>query len=714
MNLKRSASLALFVAACGGGHKPAVVPVDKLPGDDGTGTASGDGSGSDTTEPAVAKGHPKDDLIPREVLYGNPVRGGAQISPDGKYISWTAPSDGVMNLWVAPVADLTKGAPVTTEKERPIRGGGWSADSNFLLYQQDKKGDENFHTFSVDIAHDNKITDLYPVDGARVEIMGASLKHKTTLVIGANDRNPQFFDLYTYDLATNKKTLLYQNDAYASVMVDDDFKLRFADKSMPDGSTEMDQYDAKKKAWTKYDTIGIEDGLSTGFAGFDKKGTGFYLIDSRDRDTGAIFHVDIKTKKKKLIAADDKVDIGQTFSHPTDKTIRAVMLDYDKPRWKVLDKKIQKDFDALGKVEDGSFGVISGTTDDKTWLVAYESDHQAPHLYKWDRKTQKAELLWSIQPALDEAPLARMYPEVIKSRDGLDLVSYLTLPNDADADHDGKPDKAVPMVLFVHGGPWARDEWGFNVVHQQLANRGYAVLSVNYRGSTGFGKKFLNAGDLQWGKKMHDDLIDAVQWAIDQGVAPKDQICIMGGSYGGYATLVGVSMTPDVFACGVDLVGPSDLVTFQETIPAYWGPFIPVLHARVGDPTTDEGKKALEEVSPLTHAGDIKVPLMIGQGQNDPRVNERESRQIVAAMKKKNIPVSYLLFPDEGHGFARPENNIAFFALAEAFLSVHLGGYYQPITQDELAASSMQVVEGKEWLPGLPQASGNGKEVSAE
>ncbi|HSN28124.1 MAG TPA: alpha/beta fold hydrolase, partial [Kofleriaceae bacterium] len=308
-----------------------------------------------------------------------------------------------------------------------------------------------------------------------------------------------------------------------------------------------------------------------------------------------------------------------------------------------------------------------------------------------------------IRPELDTAGLAPMYPEIIKARDGRALVSYLTLPNDADANHDGKADHPVPTVMFIHGGPWARDDWGYNTIHQVLANRGYAVISVNYRGSTGFGKAFTNAGDKQWGKKMHDDVLDVVQWAIDQGIAPKDKIAIMGGSYGGYETLVGIAMTPDVFACGVDLVGPSDLITFQETIPPYWGPFIPVLRTRVGDPTTDEGKALLRAASPLTYAAQIKRPLLIGQGKNDPRVNERESSQLVAAMQAKHIPVSYVLFPDEGHGFARPENNIAFFGVAEAFLSVHLGGVYQPLTKEELAASSMQILAGKESLPGLPR-----------
>jgi dipeptidyl aminopeptidase/acylaminoacyl peptidase len=294
-----------------------------------------------------------------------------------------------------------------------------------------------------------------------------------------------------------------------------------------------------------------------------------------------------------------------------------------------------------------------------------------------------------------------MHPVEIKARDGLTLVSYLTLPAAADPEGDGTANQPVPMVLLVHGGPWGRDAWGYNPYHQLLANRGYAVLSVNFRASTGFGKKFLNAGNQQWGKTMHTDLLDAVNWAVEQKVTPKDKVCIMGGSYGGYATLAGLAMTPDVFACGVDIVGPSNLMTLLASIPPYWAPIVAMFHERMGNPNTPEGKKILVEASPLTHAQNIRRPLLIAQGANDPRVKQAESEQIVAAMKKHNLPVTYALFPDEGHGFARPENSIAFVAITEAFLSAHLGGVYQPVSAEELSASTMKIVEGKAGIPGL-------------
>jgi dipeptidyl aminopeptidase/acylaminoacyl peptidase len=302
----------------------------------------------------------------------------------------------------------------------------------------------------------------------------------------------------------------------------------------------------------------------------------------------------------------------------------------------------------------------------------------------------------------------KMQPVVIPARDGISLVSYLSLPKAADPDQDGSPDAPQPLVLLVHGGPWARDEWGYHALHQLLANRGYAVLSVNFRGSLGFGKDFVNRGDKQWGKRMHEDLLDAVDWAIAKRIADKDRVGIMGGSYGGYATLVGLSLTPDKFACGVDIVGPSNIVTLLETIPPYWAPMLALFKNRVGDHTTEEGKRALLEISPLSHAANIKRPLLIGQGQNDPRVKRSESDQIVRAMQAKGIPVGYVVFPDEGHGFARPENNVAFFAITEAFLSVHLGGYFEPLEPSELAASSLLIAAGREALPGLPAAASGG------
>ena len=651
------------------------------------------------TPVAKAVGKPRTDLIPRGLLFGNPERVAVRVSPDGKQLSWMAPQNGVMNVFVAPIDKLDQAKAVTAETTRPIPGYFWAFTGKHLLYQQDVGGDENFHLFKVDLT-DGKTSELTPSKGARAELAGLDPKFPNKVWVTINDRDAKVFDLYEYDLATGKRTIVMQNDdGYAGFTLDNANQVRFASKKNPDGSTAIVMRDGK--AWKPFDTIPFEDAETTGIAGFSPDNKSLYLTESRGRDTAAFVEVNLATKKQKVLAEHPKADVGSVIVHPTKHTIQAIAFDPGRVTWKILDKSIEKDLAALAKLDDGAdVNLTSRTLDDKKWVVATTSDRKSSY-YLWDRAAQKATFLFSPMPKLFEQPLVKMSTVTIPARDGLELVSYLTLPKTADPDEDGKANSPAPMVLLVHGGPWARDDWGFNPLHQQLANRGYAVLSVNFRGSTGFGKKFLNAANLQWGKAMHDDLLDAVAWAVKQGIAPKDKICIAGGSYGGYATLAGLTMTPDVFACGVDIVGPSNLLTLLGSIPPYWAPFVAVFHTRMGNPNTDAGKAILVQASPLTHAAKIARPLLIGQGANDPRVKQAESEQIVAAMKKHKLPVSYVLFPDEGHGFRRPENNIAFFAVMEAFLSAHLGGFYQPITPEELKATTMQVKDGKDGIPGL-------------
>jgi dipeptidyl aminopeptidase/acylaminoacyl peptidase len=693
--------LLIALAACGG-SKPAPQAPPAPP-------ASPVAEAPAPAEPAAPApeaspaGHPKDDLIARQVIFGNPERGGPQISPDGKQLAWLAPKDGVLNIWVAPVGKLDQAKAVTSDTKRPIRQYAWAFTSKHILYLQDTGGDENFHVFRVDIA-DGKATDLTPYDGARAQILGASPNQPTTLMVGTNDRDKKVFDVYKVDLLTGKRTLAAQNnDGFAGFELDHDLAVRIAEKKLPDGSTQLltPETRAADTRWKLFDTIPFEDSDTTGLLDFAPGNKAVYMRDSRGRDTGALLQVDLATKKSVVLAEDTRADAGEVMVHPTRHNLQAVGFNYLTQSWKVLDPSIQKDLDALARLDGGEVHVTSRTTDDRTWIVTTTSPQHPGHYYLWDRGKQKGTFLFAARPELEKQPLVKMTPVEIKARDGLTLVSYLSLPAAADPDGDGKPNRPVPMVLFVHGGPWFRDTWGFNPIHQMLANRGYAVLSVNYRGSTGFGKKFLNAGNLQWGKKMHDDLLDAVAWAAQQGVTARDSVCIMGGSYGGYATLAGLTMTPDVFRCGVDLVGPSNLMTLLATIPPYWLPGVALFHARMGNPETPEGKALLIAASPLTHTADIKRPLLIGQGANDPRVKQAESEQIVAAMKAHHLPVSYIVFPDEGHGFARPENNIAFFGAAEAFLSAHLGGSYLPLSKAEIGASSMQVKDGRDGVPGL-------------
>ena len=639
-------------------------------------------------------------LVARGVLFGNPERANVQISPDGKTLSWLAPKDGVLNVWIAPVGKLDQARAVTSDTKRPVRLYLWAYTSKHLIYLQDAGGDENYHVFRVDVA-DGKATDLTPYPGARAGIAGLSEREPTTVVVQINDRKPEAMDLYKVDLLTGKRDLLVQNDeGLLGFTLDHKLRVRLATKKLPDGAAQILAPDGK--AWKVIDSIPFEDAETTSVVGFAPGDESIYVTESRGRDTAALVQVDLKSKKRTVLAEDARADAGEVIVHPTKHNLQAVAFEHERQRWQVLDKAIEKDLAALAKLDGGEASIAARTLDDRTWVVATTSEQRPGRYYLWDRGKQQAVFLFSVRPALEQQPLVKMWPVQIKARDGLVLVSYLSLPASADPDGDGRANAPVPMVLWVHGGPWGRDSWGYDPVHQLLANRGYAVLSVNYRGSTGFGKKFLNAGNLEWSKKMHDDLLDAVDWAVKAGAAPRDKICIGGGSYGGYATLVGLAMTPTVFRCGVDIVGPSNLLTLLASIPPYWAPIVALFHSRMGNPGTPGGKSLLDAASPLTHVAKIQRPLLIAQGANDPRVKQAESEQIVAAMKRHGLPVSYALFPDEGHGFARPENNVAFFAVMEAFLSAHLGGFYLPSTQAELAASSMQLKDGRRGIPGLP------------
>ena len=639
-------------------------------------------------------------LIPRDDLFGNPERANVQISPDGKYLSWIAPVDGVLNVWIAPAGDLARAKAVTDDKARGIRQYFWSHRSDTLLYLRDTGGDEDFHLYGVDLAS-GTARDLTPFPKTTAQVVKVSHLHPDAILVGMNDRDPKWHDLYRVDLGTGERTLLRKNDdEIGSYVIDAGFNLRYAERSRPDGGKDFLQPDGD--AWKVVESVPFEDSLSTGLAGLTTDGKTLYLYESRNRDTTALYAIDTASNRKTLVLEDTRADVGGTLADPKTGQVQAVSVDYLREEWKPLEDSVKADLAKLDAIGPGDAGVVSHTLDDKTWIVAY-SAAEAPVVYYRYERGGTPEKLFSARPALDGKPLVPMWPHEIKSRDGLTLVSYLTLPQEADPDGDGKPDKPVPMVLLVHGGPWGRDSYGYSGYDQWLANRGYAVLSVNFRGSTGFGKAFTNAGDGEWGAKMHDDLLDGVQWAVEQGVTTPDKVAIMGGSYGGYATLAGLAFTPDAFACGVDIVGPSNLNTLLATVPPYWASFFEQLARRMGDPRTEKGKQWLTERSPLTRADQIRKPLLIGQGANDPRVKQAESDQIVQAMKAKDIPVTYVLFPDEGHGFARPENSTAFNAVAEGFLSQCLGGRAQPIG-DDLDGSSIRVPHGADGVPGLAAA----------
>ena len=613
-------------------------------------------------------------LIPRHVLFGNPDKISVMLSKDGKYISYVAPKNGVQNVWIAPVNDLAKAIAITDDKERGIRSYSWSYDNEHIIFSQDYKGDENQRLYTYNISS-KKTKLLTPERAVKAVMFAASEKFPGELLVGLNDRDDKYFDVYRYNLLTGDKKLVFQNDKYIGFVFDHEMNLRFGQYINENGEEEC--YEFKDGKFSLLLTIAFDDTQTTGIIGFDQTGDILYLLDSRDRNTGALKAWNLKTGTQKIIAEDDKADVDVFAIHPTNKTIQAVAVEYEKTTYKILDQDIAKDMEYLQALNPGNMGIISRTLDDKTWLVAYVGDNSPVKYYKYDRTSKKAEFLFTNKKDLEDYKLVQMHPQIIKSRDGLDMVSYITYPTDA------KPSKPVPMVLFVHGGPYGiRDSWGLNPVHQFLANRGYAVMSLNYRGSGGFGKDFINAGVRQWGLKMHDDLIDAVNWAIDQKIADPAKVAIMGGSYGGYAVLAGLTFTPDVFACGVDIVGPSNIVSLIQSFPSYWKPMLNNYKRRVGDPDNPEDLKALEKISPLFFADKINKPLFIAQGAHDPRVKQAESDQIVAAMKKHNIPVMYSLYPDEGHGFARPENRISHYAMTEQFLARILGGRAEAIGVD--------------------------------
>jgi dipeptidyl aminopeptidase/acylaminoacyl peptidase len=653
-------------------------------------------------QPALAADVADVPLIERTKLFGNPVKANGQISPDGKWLSWTAPRDGVLNIWVAPVDAPDAAKPLTAERERPVRQYFWAPDSRKILFIQDKGGDENFLLYGVDVASGKQVN-YTPFKKTRATIVGISNKHKDRILVGLNNRDAKWHDVYNLNLATGKLSLVQRNDGYASFLTDNDLKLRMALKSRDDGGTDYYRITGGRIEANPFGSVGLEDSLTTQPAGFTADNKTLYWIDSRGRNTAALIAQDVASGTTTVLGENPKADVGGVLQNPTTLQAEAFRADYLTPEWSPLDADVGKTLAWL-KYKLGATPVVQARTDaDDKWIVSADRVVEPASVYLFDRKAATLTKLYTGRPELVGAPLVPMWPVEIKSRDGLTLPSYLTLPAGADANRDGRADRPVPLVLFVHGGPWGRDSYGYNPYHQWLANRGYAVLSVNYRASTGFGKQFITAGNLQWGLKMHDDLVDAVDWAIAQGVTSPDKVAIMGGSYGGYATLAGLTLTPQKFACGVDIVGPSNLFTLLQTIPAYWTSIRQQFYQRMGNPETEEGRAILKAASPLTYVDRIQRPLLIGQGANDPRVNKREADQIVDAMKAKNIPVTYVLFPDEGHGFARPTNNIAFNAVAENFLQPCLGGRAEPIG-DSLKPSSAQILYGEQYAHGLADA----------
>ena len=640
------------------------------------------------------------ELIPRASFFGNPTRAQGQISPDGQWLSWLAPRDGVLNIWVAPVSDPSKAKPITEEKVRPIRQHFWGRDSKLVMFINDRGGDENFLLYGVDPAT-AKMTAFTPFTKTRVRFFGQSLSRPNEILIGVNNREPRYHDVYLLNTATGDLKLVYKNDEFGGFQADDSLTLRFASKERPGGGTDWLRFDAGKT--TPFATIPAEDSFNTSVSTLSRDGKQLYWLDSRGRDKSALVVQDLASGKLTVLGEHGKGDVADVLFNPRTRQAEAYAVNYLKKEWHPVGNAVKADIAALNKLIPGEWSVPSRNLDDTRWVVVADTVTKPITYYLYERATKKLTELFVTRPQLAGKPLAAMHGIEIKARDGLILPSFLTLPVGSDPAGKGRPAKPLPMVLNVHGGPWAQDTFGYNAEAQWFANRGYAHLQVNYRGSSGFGKGFIEAATKQFAGKMHDDLIDAVKWAIDHGVTTADKVAIYGGSYGGYATLVGLTFTPDSFACGVDIVGPSSLVTLIESFPAYWKPFMEgSWYRRVGNPEKAEDRADLLARSPITRVDKIKKPLLIAQGANDPRVTQKESDQIVEVMASKKIPVTYVIYGDEGHGFARPENRISFYAITEAFLTRCLGGRAEPI--GAFKGANIKVPQGADVVPGLAEA----------
>jgi dipeptidyl aminopeptidase/acylaminoacyl peptidase len=608
-------------------------------------------------------------IIPRDVLFGNPERAAPQISPDGTQLGYLASVNGVLNVWIRTIGKNDDRA-ITDDKYRGIRNFLWQYDNKHILYTQDIGGDENWRLYQTAIAT-KQTKDLTPYEKVRVDIVAYSWKTPDTILVQMNKRNPQVFDVYRVDLKSANMDMDTENPGdVAGWQADNALQVRAAQIQTPDGGTIVRVRDDLKSLWRELIQWGPDEtfGNVVGFTPDDK---GLWVATSLDYNAARLLEIDVATGKQKVVAEDPNFDVNTTINNPKTNALEAVSFTRQRTEYKFIDPAVKADFEILRKVRDGDIDGIAVNLDNTKWVVTFVSDNAPVYWYLYDRASKQATLLFSNRPALEKYKLATMKPIEFTARDGMKLYGYLTTPVGLEA-------KNLPMVLFVHGGPWGRDVWGLSSYAQWLSNRGYAVLQINFRGSTGYGKKYVNAGDRQWAGAMHTDLLDGKDWAVKTGVTDAKKVCVMGGSYGGYATLAAVAFSPDSFACGVDIVGPSNLNTLLKTVPPYWSTLLSTFRKRMGD-----SEEFLKTQSPLFKADQIKVPLLIGQGANDPRVNKAESDQIVAAMRKNDKPVVYYVFPDEGHGFARPVNNMAFNAATEEFLAKYLGGRFEPPTQDE-------------------------------
>jgi dipeptidyl aminopeptidase/acylaminoacyl peptidase len=627
-------------------------------------------------------------LIDREIFFGNPEYAGAQISPDGKYISFVKPLDGTMNVWVKAFDEPFEAArPMTNDQTRPVRNYFWSRDSKYILFVQDKGGDENFNVYAVNPmdkpAAGSKVPaarNLTEAKGVRAMIHAVPDSDADAIYVGINDRDKAWHDLYKVKISTGERTLITENkDRYQGMIFDNADKLRLVTRSAPNGDTEIMKVAADGKVAKIYSCDVFE---SCSPMRFHKDNKRVYMQTNKgDVDLTELVLMDTETGTVTKVESDPlgKVDLGDAwFSDLTDE-IEATVYEDDRERIYFKDKKLEKIYnDVKKRLGEREIAFQSTTKDEQKFVIVSYSDVDPGTVWTYDVKAKNLSSLYQVREKLDRKALSPMKAVRYKSSDGLEIPAFLTIPKGSDG-------KNLPTVLYIHGGPWGRDSWGYHSYAQFLANRGYAVLQPNFRASTGYGKKFLNAGNNEWGQKMQDDITWGKKWLVEQGIADPKRVAIMGGSYGGYAALAGVTFTPDEYAASVAIVPPSNLITLLESVPPYWEAIRTTFYQRMGNPNTPEGLAQMKRQSPLTYADRIKTPLLVVQGANDPRVNKRESDQIVYALQQRNYPVEYLVAPDEGHGFARPINQMAMIATAEKFLAKHIGGRYQESVSPTIA-----------------------------
>jgi len=645
-------------------------------------------------------------LIPRTDLFGDAVRAKPSLSPRGDMIAFLAPRDGALNVFVVPVGTLGQARPLTDDQSRGVHSFTWAPDGANLLYFQDANGDENWRLYAADVVTGQSRALTPP--GTRAKLIGVSGNDPGGVVAMINDRDRNWPDVYRIDLGSGERTLLYRNEdtpdsrGFAYFVVDRENRLRLGIKGLEDGGMEVFSREVDE-SWRSLFVIPFEDAMQSQPLGFEAGGRTFLMFDSTGRDRAALVRVDAVSGAKTVLGESPRADVIDVWLDPASNMPEAFAADYLRRDWRALDSEAQADLDFLDTQLPGEPDVVSRSLNDQRWIVVEHGPTTPARSYLYDRSdlaNRRLTLLFRHRPDLELSPMQSMIPYEIEARDGLTLVSYLTLPIGSDANNDSVPDAPAPLVLVVHGGPWERDSYGFNSVHQWLANRGYAALSVNYRGSSGFGKAFLNAGNRQWGGAMQDDLIDAVDWAVARGVTQPDRVAILGGSYGGFAALYGLAATPQRFACGVSLSGVANLSSLIETVPQQWRAYRDEMYLRVGDPRTLDGRQMLRERSPVTRVSAIERPLLMAIGARDPYVSRADHDAIAQNLRARRKPFVYLVYPQEGHHLARPSSRLSFYATAEHFLGECLGGRVEPVGA-AFDGALLEAMDGADSVPGL-------------